>query len=46
MDDDVIRQMAQQDFDTLASELPEGTLPDFASAYENVLNYYRSLPWH
>lgn len=43
--DPEIKSRAAKEYDTLAEELPAGTLPPFDESYSAVANYYESLPW-
>lgn len=43
-DDPDIATRAEQDYDTLRSEI-EGEVPEFAPAFERVAAYFRALPW-
>lgn len=40
-----VRRLAQTDYATLATELPDGNLPPFDECFEAVAKYYRNLPW-
>lgn len=39
-----VRLRAKEEYHTLADEV-EGPLPDFDAAYENLVRFYKSLPW-
>jgi Nucleotidyl transferase AbiEii toxin, Type IV TA system len=44
LDDPEVKRRAFKDYHTLANEV-SGPLPDFESAYDGLLAFYRSLPW-
>jgi len=44
LDDPEVKRRAFKDYHTLESEVA-GPLPDFESAYDGLLAFYRSLPW-
>lgn len=44
LDDSEVKRRAFKDYHTLANEV-SGPLPDFESAYDGLLVFYRSLPW-
>jgi predicted nucleotidyltransferase component of viral defense system len=44
LDHPEIRERAKEEYHTLADEV-EGSLPDFDAAYENLIRFYKSLPW-
>ncbi len=43
-DSDELKNRAERDYPTLLSEV-EGPLPDFATMFGRVADFYRSLPW-
>lgn len=43
-DDPRVRELSEKDYKTLEAELP-GQLPEFDDIFENVADYYRTLPW-
>lgn len=43
--DPEVRRRSEQEYTTLAAELAEGTLPDFAETYERVCLAFEGLPW-
>lgn len=44
LDDPEVRSRAKKEFKTLEDDV-QGELPDFDDIFENILKFYKSLPW-
>lgn len=45
IDDPEIRRRSSADYEMLAAELSDGTLPEFGPMFDRVVGYWHSLPW-